>query len=130
MSNLFSNMEAYTSLIGFFSAQGPLAGRFKVRPFFYPSARGDPAYVSYSVLENRRDLGRTVRPVRAIQCSHTLPYPGRRFAPPWAFSFCPFWGGGGSMVDQAPPGSFATTGRGMIIHRPRSNGLLPQRGAR
>ena len=27
---------AYTRLIGFFSAQGSLAGRFKVRPCFYP----------------------------------------------------------------------------------------------
>ena len=43
--------RAYTSLIGFFSAQGPLAGRFKVRTCFYPGSQGDPAYVSLSVLE-------------------------------------------------------------------------------
>ena len=30
--------KSYTGLIGFFSARGPLAGRFKVRPCFYPSS--------------------------------------------------------------------------------------------
>jgi hypothetical protein len=59
-----------------------------------------------------------------------LPYPGRRFALPWAISFCPFGAVGFRWLIQRPQGSFATTGRGMIIHRPRSSGLLPQRGAR
>ena len=44
--------RAYASLIGLFSAQCPLAGRFKVRPCFYPSSQGDTAYVSLTVLEN------------------------------------------------------------------------------
>ena len=64
-----ARLGAYTGLIGFFSAQGPLAGRFKMRPCFYPSSQGDPAYVSLSVLENRPDLCRTDRLGRAIQCS-------------------------------------------------------------
>jgi hypothetical protein len=65
---VFSSLCAYTRLIVFFSAQGLLAGKFKVRSCFYPSSQGDPADVSLSVLENRQNLGRTVRPVRAIQC--------------------------------------------------------------
>jgi len=60
--------KAYTGLIGFFSAQSPLAGRFNVRPCFYPKSQGDAAYVSLSILENYTDLGRAYRPVRAIQC--------------------------------------------------------------
>ncbi len=48
---------------------GLLAGQFKVCLDFYPSSQGDPADVSLSVLENRPDLGRTYRLVRAIQCS-------------------------------------------------------------
>jgi len=59
----------YAGLIGFFLTQGPLAGRFKERPCFYPSSQGDPADVLLNVLENRPDLGRTYRPVRTIQCS-------------------------------------------------------------
>ena len=59
-----------------------------------------------------------------------LPYPGRRFALPWAISFCPFGAVGVRWLIVRPQGSFATTGRGMMIHRTRSSGLLPQRGAR
>ena len=64
-----ARLGAYTGLIGFFSAQGPLAGRFKMRPCFYPSSQGDPAYVSLSVPETCLDLGRTDRLGRTIQCS-------------------------------------------------------------
>jgi hypothetical protein len=60
--------KAYTGLIGFFSAQSPLLGRFNVRPCFYPKSRGDAAYVSLSILENYPDLGRAYRPVRTTQC--------------------------------------------------------------
>ena len=61
---------------------------------------------------------------------NALMYPGRRFALPWAISFCPFGAVGVRWLIVRPQGFFATTGRGMIIHRPRSSGLLPQRGAR
>ena len=72
---------------------------------------------------------------RIAQCERSnvpigLPYPGRRFALPWAISFCPFGAVGVRWLIGRPQGSFATTGRAMIIHRPRSSGLLPQRGAR
>ncbi len=61
--------EAYTRLIEFFSAQGSLAGRFKVRPCFYPPfSRRSCLCLAYR-LENRQNLGRTDRPVRTIQCS-------------------------------------------------------------
>ena len=67
-------------------------------------SQGDPAYVSLSVLENRPDLGRTVRLGRTIQCSRRATYPGRRFALPWAISFCPF-GADGSGAGQRPEGT-------------------------
>lgn len=38
--------------------------------FLYQISQADPAYVSLTVLEGRQDLGRTYRPVRAIQCAH------------------------------------------------------------
>ena len=66
-----------------------------------PSSQGDPAEVSLRVLENRPDLGRTDRLVRTIQCSRRATYPGRRFALPWAISFCPF-GADGSGAGQRP----------------------------
>ena len=46
-----------------------------MRPCFYPSSQRDPAEVSLSVLENRTDLGRTVRRVRTIQCSRRAVLP-------------------------------------------------------
>ncbi len=46
-----------------------------MRPCFYPSSQGDPAYVSLTVLENRQNLGRTYRPVRTIQCSRRAVLP-------------------------------------------------------
>ena len=91
--------QAHTGRIVFFSAQGPLAGRFKVLRCFYPSSQGDPAVVSLSVLENSQDLGRTDRLGRAIQCSRRASDPGLRFALPWAISFCPF-GADGSIDPQ------------------------------
>jgi hypothetical protein len=41
-------------------------------------------------------------PGRVARWSMCNAYPGRRFALPWAISFCPF-GGGGSMVNRAIP---------------------------
>ena len=76
----------------FFSAQGPLAGRFKVRPCFYPRSQGDPADVSLSVLENRQNLGRTVRPVRTIQCSHCASVPRAALRSALGYLLLPLWG--------------------------------------
>ncbi len=84
---------AHSNLIGFFSSQGLLAGRFKVRPCFYPSSQGDPAYVSLSVLENRQDLGRTVRLGRAIQCSRRASVPRAALRSALGYLLLPLWGG-------------------------------------
>jgi hypothetical protein len=65
---LFDVLLAYTSLIGFVLTQVLLAGRFKVRPYFYSKSQGYPTYVSLTILENRPDLGRTDGHVRTIQC--------------------------------------------------------------
>ncbi len=46
-----------------------------MRSCFYPSSQGDPAYVSLTVLENRKNLGRTYRPMRTIQCSRRAVLP-------------------------------------------------------
>lgn len=61
--------------MGFFSAQGSLAGRNKVRSCSYPSSQGDLADVSLTVLENLQNLGRTYRSVRTIQCSRLAVLP-------------------------------------------------------
>ena len=83
----------HTGLIGFFSAQGPLAGRFKVRPRFYPNSQGDPAEVSLSVLENRPDLGRTDRPLRTIHCSRRANVPRAALRSALGYLILPLWGG-------------------------------------
>jgi hypothetical protein len=80
-------------LIRFFSAQGPLAGRFKERPCFYPNSQGDPAEVSLSVLENRPDLGRTVRPGQTIQCSRCASVPRAALRSALGYLLLPLWGG-------------------------------------
>ena len=72
---------------------------------------------------------------RIAQCERSnapdlATYPGRRFALPWAISVCPVGAVGVRWLIGRPQGSFATTGRAMIIHRTRFSGLLPQRGAR
>ena len=54
---------------------GPACGWIQGPPLFYHSAQGDPAYGSLNVLANRPDLGRTDRPVRAIQCSRRAVLP-------------------------------------------------------
>ena len=84
---------AHSSPVGFFSAQGPLAGRFKDRPCFYPSSQGDLAYVSLSVLENRPDLGRTVRLGRTIQCSRRASVPRAALRSALGYLLLPLWGG-------------------------------------
>jgi hypothetical protein len=64
-----------------------------VRPFFYPSSQGDPAYVSLSVLENRPDLGRTVRLGRTIQCSRRASVPRAALRSALGYLLLPLWGG-------------------------------------
>jgi hypothetical protein len=79
---------AYTSLI-----EGPHAGRFKVRPCFYPSSQGDSAEVSLRVLENRPDLGRTYRLGRTIQCSRRACVPRAKLRSALGYLIVPLWGG-------------------------------------
>ena len=79
--------------MGFFSALGPLTGRFKVRPCFYPSSQGDPAYVSLRVLENRPDLGRTDRLGRAIQSPLRASVPRAALRYALGYLILPLWGG-------------------------------------
>ena len=64
----------------------------KVRPCFYPSSQGDPAYVSLSVLENRPDLGRTVRLGRTIQCSRRASVPRAALRSALGYLLLPLWG--------------------------------------
>ena len=63
-----------------------------VRRCFYPSSQGDPAYVSLAVLENRPDLGRTVRPVRTIQCSRRASVPRAALRSALGYLLLPLWG--------------------------------------
>ncbi len=86
-------MSERSSLIGFFSAQGLLAGRFKLRPCFYLSSQGDPAEVSLSVLENFPDLGRRVRLGRAIQCSRRASVPRAALRSALGYLLLALWGG-------------------------------------
>ena len=65
----------------------------KVRPCFYPSSQGDPAYVSLSVLENRQNLGRTDRLVRAIQRSRRASVPRASLRSALGDLILPLWGG-------------------------------------
>jgi hypothetical protein len=58
-----------------------------------PRSQGDPADVSLSVLENRPDLGRTVRLGRTIQCSRRASVPRAALRSALGYLLLPLWGG-------------------------------------
>ena len=97
-------MSERTSLNGFFAVQGPLGGRFKVRPCFYPPVLKEILLMSRLASSKTAQIcAERIAQGERSNAPVAQAYPGRRFALPWAISFCPFGAVGVRWLIRRPP---------------------------